>query len=486
MRVHLAYDHATFALGSELATALQGRDDVSVIAHAPDFIDEGDDYPAFTLNAARAVVADQDRGTDALGILLGSSPVGVAIAANKVEGVRAVLGHDPALLRSARRIDDCNAVVIDHRCDGVDAAAALIAVESLMTQRFDKNPDDVRRIVQVMEFETSGTIAGWQVGYTEAVLDSARTTAGTTRALLYRACGDPSVLAVEPVPAPHPGPGQVRVAVKAVGLNPIDVKFRSGLYPPQDEAFPRGTAQDFAGTVDEVGPDAHYTDGRPCTVGDRVLGWTDSQGAAASDLVVPATNLARKPDNLSWDVAGALQTAALTAQASIDVLGIGEHDVVLVSAAGGGVGLLYSQLALASGAVVIGTAGNDNLEFLSSLGIIAVPYGPGLADRVKAVSPEPLTAVQDNHGREAVLAGLELGVPPERIVAIADHAAVAELGLSSPGRYLRSAATLERIANAAAAGKLGIPVQTFPFEQAREAYERLETGHGRGKIALRV
>jgi NADPH:quinone reductase-like Zn-dependent oxidoreductase len=339
--------------------------------------------------------------------------------------------------------------------------------------------------VQVMEFETAGTIAGWQVGYAEAVLD-ATTATGTPRALLYRECGAPSVLAVEPVPEPHPADGQIRVAVKTVGLNPIDAKLRTGLYPAGEAPFPRGTAQDFAGIVDEVTSDARYPDGRRCAVGDHVLGWTDAQGAAASHLVVAPTNVARKPSGLSWDVAGALQTAALTARASLDVLSVGAGDVVLVSAAAGGVGLVYTQLALASGAVVIGTAGEDNQEFLRSIGVVPVRYGPGLADRVRSVSPSPLTAVQDNHGREAVLAGLELGVPPQRIVTIADHPAVEQFGLSSPGRYRRSSATLQRIADTAAAGKLRLPVQVFPFEQAVAAYQRLESGHGRGKVALRL
>lgn len=81
---------------------------------------------------------------------------------------------------------------------------------------------------------------------------------------------------------------------------------------------------------------------------------------------------------------------------------------------------------------------------------------------------------------------LELGLAAERIVAIADHAAVAEFGLSSPGRYERSAATLSTLARACADGRLRIPVQTYPFDQAVAAYERLESGHGRGKVTLRI
>jgi NADPH:quinone reductase-like Zn-dependent oxidoreductase len=188
------------------------------------------------------------------------------------------------------------------------------------------------------------TAAGSELDHGEAVLNSATKTEGA-RALLYREFGGPSVLRIEPVPECHPEPGQVRVRVKVAGLNPIDVKLRTGLYPQPGCRFPLGTGQDFAGVVDEVAPGAQYFDGSPCAVGDHVLGWTDAQIAARSQLAVSATNLARKPAKLSWDVAGTLQTAALTAQASLDVLNIGKQDVVLVSAAAGGVGLVYAQLA---------------------------------------------------------------------------------------------------------------------------------------------
>ncbi len=302
-------------------------------------------------------------------------------------------------------------------------------------------------------------------------------------AVVYHEPGGPEVLHLVEVPEAHPGPGQVRVAVRAVGLNPFDVKVRTGAIPMQLD-YPRGIGQDFAGVVDEVGEEASYDDGVAVRVGDEVLGWSAGPGAARTQLLVPASHLARKPPDLDWSVAGALQTSGLTAYACLERLAIGADDVVLVSAAAGGVGLVYTQLAAARGATVIATAGPSNQEFLRGLGAIPVTYGEGLAERVRDVAQGPVTAVQDNHGREAALAGLELGVPADRIVVIADHAAVDELGVSSPGRYERLSGNLARVAQAMVGRQL--PVRRFPLADVVAAYAELESGHGRGKVVLEI
>lgn len=302
------------------------------------------------------------------------------------------------------------------------------------------------------------------------------------QAVVYDSIGGPEVLRVAEVPEAHPGAGQVRVAVRAAGLNPFDGKVRSGAIPMALD-FPRGIGQDFAGVVDEVGAGASYADGAAVALGDEVLGWSAGPGAARSQLVVPDSHLARKPAGLPWAVAGALQTSGLTAYACLELLAIGADDVVLVSAAAGGVGLLYTQLALARGATVVATAGAANHEFLRGLGAVPVSYGEGLAARVRGAAGQ-VTAVQDNHGREAALAGLELGVPPERIVVIADDAEA--LGVSSPGRYERLAGNLQRVADAVASGPMTLPVRSYAFADVVEAYRELESGHGRGKVVLEL
>ena len=310
------------------------------------------------------------------------------------------------------------------------------------------------------------------------------------RAIQYTQFGGPEVLHLVEVPVAWPAPGEVRLRVKAVGLNPVDMKLRSGLIPLPDPDFPRGICSDMAGVVDAVGGQARYPDGSAIAVGDEVLGWSENR-SLGEQLIVTAEQVTQKPPGLPWPVAGALMTAGLTADAALTTLGIHADDVVLVSAAAGGVGLIYSQLALRRGAHVIGTAGEANHAALTALGIIPVNYGPGLADRVRAAIREhglgQLTAVQDNAGRETIDAGLELGLAPERICSIVDHQAVAQLGLASPGRYHRSAQKLGELARLCAAGGIQLPIRaTFSLDETVEAFRLLETRHGRGKIVIAI
>ncbi|MEN9751820.1 MAG: hypothetical protein RLZZ600_867, partial [Actinomycetota bacterium] len=160
-------------------------------------------------------------------------------------------------------------------------------------------------------------------------------------------------------------------------------------------------------------------------------------------------------------------------------------DTVVVGAAAGAVGIVYCQLAIASGARVIGTASAGNHEFLRSLGVEPVEYGEGLAARLQELTPDGITFVQDNWGREFIDVALSIGVPADKICTIVDHKATAELGLSNPGRYERSPLVLGDIATKIAAGDIVLPIErVFPLSQFREAFELLESRHLRGKIIL--
>ncbi|WP_159501505.1 NADP-dependent oxidoreductase [Microbacterium sp. 18062] len=303
-----------------------------------------------------------------------------------------------------------------------------------------------------------------------------------TVAVLYDETGDPGVLRLAEVPDPVAGAGEVVLRVKAVGINPFDAKVRAGailLSAP----FPRGIGGDVAGIVVAVGEGASYVDGAPVGVGDEVLGFGSS--TLRGLVAVPAAHLARRPAALPWAVAGALATPGLTAEASYRVLEPAAGDTVFVSAAAGSVGFLYGQLALAAGARVIGSASSANHERLRAAGIEPVEYGPGLAGRLRSLAPEGITAVQDDAGGETVEVALELGVPPERICEIVDHAATERLGLASPGRYERRPDILERLAQQVAGRILSLPVQReFPLHEVAEAFALLETRHLSGKVVV--
>jgi len=304
-----------------------------------------------------------------------------------------------------------------------------------------------------------------------------------SRAARYDAFGGPEVLYIADVDEVPPAAGEVAIRVAAAGLNPMDRKLRAGMVPMGEPRFPRGIGIDFAGTVESVGDGAAFADGTPVAIGDEVLGWGD--GTVAERVVVPASQLARRPAGLSEDVAGSLVVAGLTALSSIRTVPVGDGDTVLVSGAAGAVGIVYAQLAIARRARVVGVAHPRHHDFLRSLKVDPVAYGEGLVERVKAHAPCGFTAVQDNHGREGVDAGLALGVPKERILAIANHNAVADLGIRTAPR-LRDAEDLAWLANEVAAGRIVLPiVATFPLDEVRAAFELLESKHDPGKIVVR-
>lgn len=301
-----------------------------------------------------------------------------------------------------------------------------------------------------------------------------------SQAALYDTTGGPEVLYVGTVADSAPRAGEVAVRVHAAGLNPFDGKQRSG-FVPSEAPFPRRIGSDFTGTVEAVGADARYWDGTPISVGDAVLG--RANGALAERAIAAASDLARRPAKLPVEVAGGLYVAGLTATSLLATVAVGAGDTLLVGGASGAVGLMAAQLARAAGARVIGTAAERNHGLLRSLGIEPVAYGDGLAARVAALGP--ITAVYDCHGREALDAGVALGVPVDRMVAIAAYAALAELGVLNVERAARTATNLAALAERVAQGQLVLPVAaTYPLREVAAAFTALEGSHVPGKIVV--
>lgn len=304
-----------------------------------------------------------------------------------------------------------------------------------------------------------------------------------SRAVRFERHGAPTVLDIVEVPEPHAGRGQVRVRVLVAGLNPLDYKLFGGRPTSGGETVPvpSGNGNDFAGVVDELGEGV-----AGLSIGDQVFGGAHLR-AQADFIVVSPGILSRVPAGLSLEQAGGLDITARTAAASVRSLRLGTDDTVLVSAAAGGVGVLASQLARRAGATVIGTAGEDNHEFLASLGVIPVSYGAGLVDRVREVAPEGITAALDNHGRETVDAALDLGAPPARVNTIADYGARQKYGTTNVGAAAADPGDVLAVAELIASGELVFPIDSvYPFEEIRAAYDRLLAGHLRGKIVLRL
>ncbi|MCR6490500.1 NADP-dependent oxidoreductase [Amycolatopsis sp. OK19-0408] len=291
------------------------------------------------------------------------------------------------------------------------------------------------------------------------------------KAVAFTEFGGPEVLRVLDLPAPHAGPGQVRVRVKAAGVQPYDAAVRGGWEPPGLAlTWPRVPGNEFAGVVDEG-------DLEP---GTEVLGFTAVQ-AAAEYVVVPAGDVTPKPPEMPWEVAGGFTAGTQTASIALEALRLREGETLLVHGAAGAVGTAAVQLARLRGATVVGTASPANQDYLRQLGATPVVYLEGLKDRV---APLGIDVVLDGAGGVALDVSLELVKDRSRILTLVDHHRAAGLGVlvSKSGR---SAARLAALAALYAKGDLRFPVRrAYSYTEAVAAHREIETGHGRGKIVL--
>ncbi|MGJ3403209.1 ribose-5-phosphate isomerase [Glutamicibacter sp. Je.9.36] len=155
MRVHIATDHAGLELSDYLVKHLTAKG-YEMVNHGPKSYDPEDDYPAFCINAAQAVVDDQRAGVDALGIVLGGSGNGEQIAANKVEGIRAALAWNMDTAKLAREHNNANVIAVGGRQHSVAEAAELI--EAFLAEPFSEAERHVRRIGKIATYETTGEV----------------------------------------------------------------------------------------------------------------------------------------------------------------------------------------------------------------------------------------------------------------------------------------------------------------------------------------
>ncbi|WP_433431282.1 zinc-binding dehydrogenase [Nonomuraea sp. CA-141351] len=334
-------------------------------------------------------------------------------------------------------------------------------------------PDEFRQLAQrVMEDDRLATVVGLAVpleraSEAHAALDR-RELVGkavllvTAQAARYRANGGPEVLTLDEIVLPQPGPGQVRVAVRAAGVNPLDWKLRRG--GPVDG--PRGTGLELAGTIDAIGPEVSGW-----RLGQPVFGQVES-GAAATHAIADAAALTPKPDELTYEEAAALPVALETAQRTLSELDLQPGQTLLIHAVAGGVGLAAAQLAIARGAQVVGTAGEHHHPYLRDLGVHPVTYGEGLEERL----PGPVDRVLDASGRGELELSVKLTGDPAKVISIADPVNAAKMGVRFSTGGTRGPVP---------AHEVRIPVaEVFPLERIADAHRRSEDGHFLGKIVV--
>lgn len=311
------------------------------------------------------------------------------------------------------------------------------------------------------------------------------------KAAFARSYGPARVIDVGELPDPEPRPGQVVVRVHAASLNPIDYKLRSGnLRPLLRLRFPAVLGFDLAGEIVRIGSGATRWE-----IGDQVYGRIDSKtgGAHAELAAVDAGVLERIPEGLSFTEAAALPLTGLTAIQALRKAQLQSGQRLLVNGAAGGVGSLAVQIGSAWGAEVVGVCRGEDDDLVRTLGAVAtLDYTCGEVERsadqfdviFDTVFNRPsgeLTRLLAKEGTyvstgfspalavRSILGRIGLGPRMEYVVSRADGSLMRELSL------LVESGELEPIVDS-----------IFPLESIREAYERLENEHTRGKVVLVV
>ncbi|MDX2590756.1 NADP-dependent oxidoreductase [Streptomyces sp. WI03-4A] len=298
------------------------------------------------------------------------------------------------------------------------------------------------------------------------------------KAVRFSRFGSPEVLEIVDLPDPRPGAGEIRIKVRAAGVNAGDWKKRQGL---MDQELPQTLGYEAAGLVDEIGAGVSGV-----TVGDRVFGASPYGAAQAESAVL--SHWAPIPDSLDYARASAIPAAAETAARSLDRLGVTAGSRVLVNGASGSVGSAAVQLAVERGARVIGTGSPGTHEALRSLGAEPVAYGEGMPERVHAIAPSGVDFALDVAGSGVLPELVGLVGAPEHVITVADFRGAQQTGVRfSRGDDGRATYALAQVARMADTGRFSIQVgRTFPLTEVSHAHRVGEAGSVRGKLVLLV
>ena len=318
------------------------------------------------------------------------------------------------------------------------------------------------------------------------------------RAVVVQEQGGPEVLRILDLPEPVPGPGEVRVDVRAAGVNFLDLQQRSGNYPMRTP-FPAGN--EGAGVVSALGPDVEGV-----AVGDRVA-WAMVRGGYAEQVVLPAHRLVPVPPGVDDETAAAVLLQGLTAHyLTRATYPVQPGDDVLVHAAAGGTGLLLVQLVTAAGGRVIGTASTDekaDLARAAGADVVLRSGSPDLVDRVRELTGgRGVAAVYDGVGQATfdtsrrslrrrgvlVLFGVASGpVPPLDPQVLAKNSVY----LTRPGLVdhihtreellARAGEVLDLVADQRLRVRIG---GRYPLDDAARAHEDLASRRTTGKLLV--
>lgn len=275
--------------------------------------------------------------------------------------------------------------------------------------------------------------------------------------------------------APAPRPGEIAIEVRVAGVNPADAKRREGLFGTKG-SLPLALGLEAAGVVTALGEGVTGFE-----IGDDVLGApARGLGAFAEHTVLTASAAVHRPPEVACEQAATLPVAGTTAWDLAASAAAGE--TVLVLGAGGGVGRMAVQVAVAAGARVLGIASRGKKELVESAGAQHVLSGDGAANAVRDLAPDGVDLLIDLVGGQPLRDLAPLAKDPARIISAADQATAEELG--GVGRP-SSKDALEQITQLVADGAVDPHVTArYPLVAAAGAMAAVETGHSAGKIVL--
>jgi len=312
-----------------------------------------------------------------------------------------------------------------------------------------------------------------------------------TQAAYYTEFGGIDKIKVGPLDLPAVGEGEVLLRVKAAGINPVDYIVREGHFQQVvPNTFPAVPGWDVAGIVEQRGHGAsRFAEGA------EVYGYVRrpvvQHGTFAEYVVVPECYLALKPQKLSWEAAGGLPLAGLTAYQSIITAGkLTAGETVLILGASGGVGGSAIQIAKSVGATVIAVASAKNAEFMKKLGAdFTIDYAAGpVADAVKKIAPAGVELLFDAISGDTLTQSLAALKPDGRLISVLNDGKALHLPPGVRFQHVMaqpSVPDLDHLRELADAGKLEVPIAaTFSLADTRKAFEQIETKHTTGKVVI--